>query len=112
MAKGKVVKAIEFLKQCLIESDLKVTRIVLFGSQARGNSTKESDIDVVIVSEDFEGKNIFERAFLTKDAEIRTIKKYMVPLDIITLTPKEWKGERSLIVSYAKEGKVVYGRQD
>jgi predicted nucleotidyltransferase len=110
MAKNKVIEAIKFLKQCLTESDLKISRIVLFGSQPKGTSTKESDIDIVIVSEDFEGKNIFERASLTKNAEIRTIKKYMIPLDIITLSPKEWKNEKSLIVHYAKEGRVVYGR--
>jgi hypothetical protein len=37
------------------------------------------------------GKDIFKRANMTKDAEIKTIKKFLIPLDIITLTSKEFK---------------------
>jgi len=108
MVKDKVEGAIKFLEKSLKESDLKIERIVLFGSHAKGISRKESDIDVVVVSEDFEGKNIFERASLTKDAEIKTIKKFVIPFDIITLSIKEWENEASLIVHYAKEGEVIY----
>jgi len=78
----------------------------LFGSQAKGKATRESDIDVVIISEDFRNKDIFERAAMTKDAEIRTLKKFMIPLDIVTLTPEE--NNASLIAAYAREAEVVY----
>ncbi len=74
----------------------------------RGTATEESDIDIVIVSEDFKKKNIFKRANLTKDAEIRTIKKFMIPLDIITLTPEEYESRKSLSAEYAHQGKIVY----
>ncbi|MBI5583197.1 MAG: hypothetical protein HY892_05190 [Deltaproteobacteria bacterium] len=47
-------------------------------------------------------------AHLTKDAEIRTIKKFMVPLDIITLTPEEYESRKSLSAEYAHQGQVVY----
>ena len=110
MAKNKVIEAIKFLEKCLKENNLRISRVVLFGSQTKRTATKESDIDVAIVSEDFEGKNIFERASLTKDAEVRTIKKFMLPLDIITLSLKEWKNEESLVVHYVKEGKATYGK--
>jgi len=87
---------------------LKVTRIIVFGSQAKGKTTEESDIDIIIVSEDFNRKNIFKRADMTKDAEIRTIKKFMVPLDIITMTPEEYEKKTSLTAGYAREGEVIY----
>lgn len=109
MAKGKVIKAIKFLERCLKEKGLNISKIILFGSHAKGKVTEESDIDIVIVSKDFEDKDIFERAILTKDAEIVTIKKFMIPLDIITLTPKEFENGTSLISDYAKSGEVVYG---
>ena len=107
MAKNTAIEAVEFLKRCLNEKGLKVSKIILFGSQARGKATLESDIDVVIISEDFRDRDVFERAALTKDAEIRTIKRFMIPLDIMTLTPEE--NETSLIALYAKEGEVIYG---
>jgi len=109
MAKERIRKAISFLEKSLKESGVRISQIILFGSQTKGTATGESDIDVVILSEDFEGKDIFERARLTKDAEIKTLKKFMIPLEIITMTPKEWKKGNSLIVEFAREGEVFYG---
>ncbi len=83
MVKSKVVDAIGFFERCLKDKGVKVTKIILFGSQVGGKTTKESDVDIVIISDDFQGMNIFERARLTKEAEIMTLKKFMMPLDII-----------------------------
>ncbi len=107
MAKRKVREAVAFFERCLGEEGVKASKIVLFGSQAKGTSTAESDLDILVVSEDFRGKDIFERAAMTKRAEIRTLKKFMIPIDIFTLTPEEAK--KSLIASYAERGEVVHG---
>ena len=64
---------------------------------------------MVVVSKNFRNKDIFERVELIKEAEIMTIKKFMVPLDIVTMTPEEFESETSLIAEYAKRGEVVYG---
>jgi len=45
---------------------------------------------------------------IRKDAEIRTIKKFMVPLDIITMTPEEYEKRNSLAAEYAHEGEIVF----
>jgi len=87
---------------------LNISKIIIFGSHARGHATEESDVDVVIVSDYFSKKDIFKRAELTKDAEIMTIKKFLIPLDIITLTTKELENEDSLISAYAKRGRIVF----
>jgi len=108
MAKSTVIDAARFLEQCLKEKGLRISKIILFGSQAQGGATDESDIDIVVISEDFRGKDIFDRSMLTKEAEIMTIKKFMMPLDIITLTPGEFENEASLIAQYAKNGEVIY----
>ena len=50
-------------------------------------------------------KDIFERAAMTKDAEIRTLRKFMIPLDIVTLTPEE--NNTSLIEVFGKGADVV-----
>ena len=110
MAKGTVaIDAVKFLEQRLMEKGLGISRMILFGSQAAGKATDESDVDVLIISEDFRGKDIFERAELTKEAEIMTIRRFLLPLDIITLTPEEFENESSLVAEYAKNGEVVYG---
>jgi predicted nucleotidyltransferase len=99
------VVLIKFLEGCLREKGVKITKIILFGSQITGKATEESDLDIVIISEDFKGKDIFKRAELTKEAEIMTIKKFMIPLDIITLTPEEFESGTSLIAEYARKEK-------
>ena len=109
MVKKRVIGAIKSLQQCLKETGLDVSKIILFGSQSREEATEESDIDILIISEDFQGKDVFERAKLTKDAEITATKKFMMPFDIITLTPDEFENETSPIAEYAKKGKMIYG---
>lgn len=108
MAQNRTSEVVQFFCDCLKEKGLKVNKLILFGSQAQGIATEDSDIDIVIVSEDFNRKNIFRRARLTKDAEVRTIKKFMVPLDIITMTPDEYENKTSLIAEYARSGMEVY----
>jgi predicted nucleotidyltransferase len=108
MVKSTVIEALAFMRECLEEEGLRVAKIILFGSYAREKATEESDIDVAIVSDDFRNKDIFERAKLTQDPEILTIRKYMIPLDIITLTTEEYESGSSLISLYAQDGEVVY----
>ncbi|MEW6381267.1 MAG: nucleotidyltransferase domain-containing protein [bacterium] len=110
MAQDRVYEAIGFLEQCLRERGLTISKIILFGSQAKGRATEESDVDIAIISEDFSNKDIFERAILTKDAEIMTMKKFMLPLDIITMTTKELESGTSIMSEYVRDGEVVMER--
>jgi len=107
MAQKKVIEAIKFLENCLIDSGLNISKIILFGSQAKGNQTEKSDVDIIIVSDDFKDRNIFEKANMTKEAEIKTIKNFLIPFDIITLTPEEY--ENSLFYEYKKNCEVIHG---
>ena len=65
--------------------------IALFGSQLKGDFDAESDLDLIIVSDVFERKNIFERSSYTMNAEIKTIKKFQIPIDVLKMTSKEYE---------------------
>ena len=106
MAERKVIEAIEFFEKSLVDSGLNVSEIILFGSQSKENQVRESDIDLIIISDDFKDKNIIERANVTKDAEINTIRKFLIPFDIVTLTPEEF--ENSMFSEYAKDSKIIH----
>lgn len=108
MAKNKAVKAIKFFEKRLLDNKLSVSKIILFGSQAEGKACAESDVDIVLISEDFQNKTIFKRLELIKEAEIATIKKFMIPLDVILMTPDEFERGTSLVSEYAKNGKVLF----
>jgi hypothetical protein len=43
---------------------------------------------------------------ISKGAEINTIKKFLIPFDIITLTSEEF--ENSMFFEYTEESKVIY----
>jgi predicted nucleotidyltransferase len=108
MVKNKVIKIVEYLSSRLEANGVDVSDIILFGSQARGDARRGSDIDLIIISNFFRGKNIFERAEMVGPAEMETIKKYNVPFDIIIKTREEYKSGKSLIAGYAMEEGISY----
>lgn len=108
MAEERISEIISFLLMNLKNDSVNVDRIILFGSNLNATATEESDLDIGIISRDFNNKDIFERSKLIFKAERMTIKQFMVPLDIVMLTPKELSSEASLIASYLNNGKVIF----
>ncbi|MEP7128788.1 MAG: hypothetical protein ABI729_07970, partial [Chitinophagales bacterium] len=53
-------------------------------------SNEDSDLDVIIISGDFEKKDIFLRSRMSGDAAWNTIKRFMIPLDVLYMTPREF----------------------
>jgi len=107
MVDAKVLEAINFFSAIVRENGVHIHDLVLFGSSSTGTATQKSDIDVAIISNDFAGRNIFERALMTKDAEIQTVHKFKVALDVLTLTPEEYRDPTSLIAGTLRKGIVV-----
>lgn len=109
MVKKSIVKAGEYLKECLETRGVSVSKIILLGSHARGRTHKDSDVDFIVVSETFRGKDIFERADLIGDVEFLTVKKFKVPIDLLLKTPEEIEKGASITADYVeKEGVVVW----
>jgi predicted nucleotidyltransferase len=98
---------LDFLDTALRESGLQVEKLVLFGSQAKGFAREDSDIDVAVVSPDFRDKDIFDRVEMTAKAGSDTIMKFIVPLDLVMLTPEEYESRSSPIASFAHEGEEI-----
>jgi uncharacterized protein len=83
-------------------------RIILFGSYARGCATEESDVDLLIVSNDSRPKP-------QRSVPIYwLLRKYPFPKDILVFTPDEIEDYRelkpSLIHRAFKEGVILYER--
>ena len=84
-------------------------KIILFGSYAYGQPTKDSDIDLMVVMDT--DMKPYERA-----VPIRRALKYLgMPKDIIVRTPQEFEGFKdiigTIIYTVAHKGKVLYERQ-
>jgi len=104
MDQAAINEVINFLKQSLMQYGIHVDSIALFGSALNGNMDKDSDIDLIIISRDFQNLDLFERARMTMKPETDTLRKFKIPMDIINLSPEEYQ-ESNLRLFY--QSKIV-----
>jgi predicted nucleotidyltransferase len=108
MAKKQIVKIVNYLADEVRSNGIGITKIILFGSQAEGKPSAESDIDIAIVSADFRNKDIFQRSCMIKDAGAKTIRKFLIPIDLVLLTPEELDSRSSLVAGYVRSGEILH----
>ncbi|MFH0937598.1 MAG: nucleotidyltransferase domain-containing protein [Candidatus Daviesbacteria bacterium] len=79
-------------------------KIILFGSYAYGNSTKDSDIDLLVVLDT-------PNSFHQRIQQIRPLLPKNQAIDLIVLTPTEYqqtKNVNPLVKEIDTKGKVIY----
>ena len=104
MDRKAVVAIVERFARELQARGIQPQQVVLYGSQAAGTATEASDIDLVVISEDFTGKKFWERIDLLSDAIYATY----APLEAVAMTPEEWQAGDSIIVEFARNGEILY----
>jgi predicted nucleotidyltransferase len=63
---GKVEDRIDdFLRRA--QQRIRVDRVIAFGSRIRGDELKNSDLDIIVVSDDFQGVKFYERPVMIND---------------------------------------------
>ena len=67
-----------------------IKKIILYGSHASGTATEHSDLDLVVVSDDFKNMDLWERLCLLGEARMGIRKK---PMEILGLTEEEFESE-------------------
>jgi predicted nucleotidyltransferase len=103
--KSTVLRIISDYGKALEAENVKPQKIILFGSYSTGTQHEGSDIDLVVISEDFAGKDYWERIDILATALVKVFE----PIEAIAMTPQEWESGESRIVDYARDGEVVYG---
>jgi len=81
-------------------------KVILFGSQARGDARPESDLDLLVIADSTQPR--YRRSAPLYGA----LSDIFVPMDILVYSPeevKEWSQVRQAFVTTAvREGKVLY----
>ena len=90
MDKRAIIKIIDYLKKELRRNGVKISGIALFGSQLSNSIGDKNDIDLIIISDEFKNKNIFKRGDITMEAELSTLRKFMIPMDVLKMTREEF----------------------
>jgi predicted nucleotidyltransferase len=104
MDKRSALNSLHNFRLALESKGIRIHKLILFGSYAQGKAKEGSDIDVLVISDDFSGKNYWERIDILADA----IYEVFEPIEAVALTMEEWKKGESVIVDYAKEGEVIF----
>lgn len=107
MPDQRVGEIVVFIKEFFKHRDIKVNKIILFGSRAKNSFSQESDVDIAIISNSFEQKDIFERAKMLKGLKWSLVERFMLPFDIVPISVSEWNESSSLVIGFAKEGREV-----
>ena len=99
----------EDLKRLLprIVKTLKPDQVILFGSNARGDVSQTSDLDLIVVAETEE--NFFDRI-----GRVLALYDGKRDLDVLVYTPQEFSKMlaegRDFLTQAVEEGKVLYRR--
>ncbi len=81
--------------EALKTQGIQIDRIILFGSQARGDAREDSDIDLLVVSSDFAQMPLYRRYEVLGKA----LARVMQPIEPLACTPDEVKIEKLSKVS-------------
>ncbi|MBI2666258.1 nucleotidyltransferase domain-containing protein [Candidatus Woesearchaeota archaeon] len=99
-----IVKQLKSFK-VILSKKMKVEKMILYGSRARGDALKHSDVDVLLVSKYFQDVPFLERMYLSSKGW-----KYKPPLEMFCYTPQEFalkKKENSYMKMILKEGVTI-----
>jgi len=83
--RAQIKEIIEEYKHALSVLGINVVRVILYGSFANGNQREDSDIDLVVISKDFQKMNLRERLEVLGIAAARIMK----PIEARGYTPEE-----------------------
>ena len=102
MDRESVLRTIENFRKALEARNIKVQKIILYGSCARDDYKEGSDIDLIVISKSFSKIGYWERLEVMTDV----ITELYEPIEAVAMSPEDWKEGDSMFVEYAKSGKV------
>lgn len=94
----------EFVKH--LQGFLRVQKVVLYGSHARGNPHEWSDIDIAVISDDFKGMPPFKRAEVLAMAHLKS-DPALAPI-AYTLAEYEHASHLTFLGEIKRTGIVIY----
>ena len=100
-------RELKLILEDLVESinSENVLTIVLFGSYAKGNQTKESDVDILILA---------ERKFNIDKTTKELYAKYGKEINVLVMTPEDFKKQKdkAIIEEMIKNHYVLHGTEN
>jgi len=92
-----------------LRNRIEINKVILFGSILKNNFNRNSDIDVIVLSNDFKKMGFLKRLELLSHARIGSSRE--IPMDIIGYTPDEFNklSKESIVLKEVKRsGKIIW----
>ena len=106
MDTATAMNSVRAFKRALQARNIRVEKLLVFGSYATNTAKEGSDIDVVVVSPSFSRKGFWDRINILSDA----IYEVRAPIEAHAFTPAEWRRGASPIIQFAARGVAVSRR--
>jgi len=105
MVERTVLKTIQNYLNIVRQADIRVSRVILFGSHARGNARPDSDIDVLVIAPEFDGPYNKRLVDLLWELRARTDSR----IEPVPVGERQWKeDDSSAIIEIARrEGEEI-----
>lgn len=102
----EIKKLVKTLAAELERNRIKVSKIILYGSYAKGNPRDYSDIDIAIISPSFKGK----RLLTIQEQLSKALSKYLAIVEPIGYSHDDFRiaAPETLLGEIKKSGKVLY----
>ena len=110
MVKQELLRTKNILSVLFRERKIKLDRVVFFGSQVTSKAGKDSDIDIIAVSKNFRGKDIFAKIEMANGISAALVKVLHKPVDLLYYSDKEWESGSSIIMNTAKHEGLVFSK--
>jgi predicted nucleotidyltransferase len=85
-----------------IKREMKVDRVILYGSYSKGNQREDSDIDVAVVSPDFSGDTLEDQLKLMKYR--RNVDMRIEPMPFL---PEDFSESNPFVKEIVQTGTVI-----
>ncbi len=76
-------------REVLEAQGVRVKKIILYGSYVTGGAREDSDLDLVVVSDDFKDMDLWDRLCLLGEARVEIRR----PMEILGMTEEEFEAE-------------------
>ena len=104
MDKETAVEIVNRFRKGIEERGIRPLKIILYGSFADNTNQEGSDIDIIVISDDFIGKNYWERIDILADV----IYEIFAPIEAIALTEDEWSQGDLFVTDFACNGEILF----
>ena len=104
MDKAAVIKIVDRFRKGMKARGIRPLKLILYGSYASDTYWEGSDIDIVVISDDFIGKDYWERIDILTDV----IYEIFAPIEAVAMTQEEWDKGELFVTDFARDGEVLF----